>query len=201
MSDIWFSADLHLGHENILRYNDRRFSSIKEHDDYIIDRWNSTVNSKDTGYILGDYAWRDHNKFIARMHGHKILILGSHDKMSQINAAQFTAIYPGMHITTLNGVPFVMTHCAMKTWERSHYGSINLYGHSHGRITEQPYAKQMDVGVDVQDDYTPFSLEFILYKMSLKQEGDKPNDEILRAVVKENKDNNARLLSEWRNHG
>jgi calcineurin-like phosphoesterase family protein len=211
MSNTWFTSDLHLGHDKnqkgfggIIMHANRPFATIEEHDEYLISRWNTVVQKDDDVWILGDFAWRNHNKYVARLKGKKYLILGSHDKMTQINKAQFSEVHVGMAIRNFPSatMPFILTHCAMRVWERSHYGSINLYGHSHGRLVEYPYSCQMDVGVDVSDNYTPFPLEFILYKMSLKHSDDstRPSEEELRQRVQENRDNNIKLLDEWRRH-
>jgi calcineurin-like phosphoesterase family protein len=46
----------------------------------------------------------------------------------------------------------------MRVWNKSHYGSIMLHGHSHGSL---PGTNQsLDVGVDCWD-YTPVTLEQI----------------------------------------
>lgn len=42
---IRFISDLHLGHEN-LAVNLRGFSSAIEHDEYLIECWNSVVTNK-----------------------------------------------------------------------------------------------------------------------------------------------------------
>jgi calcineurin-like phosphoesterase family protein len=50
MSIVRFIADLHLSHENMAKR--RGFSTIEEHDEHIIEKWNSVA--KDITYILGD---------------------------------------------------------------------------------------------------------------------------------------------------
>ena len=46
----------------------------------------------------------------------------------------------------------------MRVWNKSHYGSWELYGHSHGTL--EPIGKQLDVGVDTNNFY-PYSFEDI----------------------------------------
>jgi calcineurin-like phosphoesterase family protein len=52
MSIVRFIADLHLSHENMAKR--RGFSTIEEHDEHIIEKWNSVVHKRDITYILGD---------------------------------------------------------------------------------------------------------------------------------------------------
>ena len=53
----YFISDLHLGHKNVLKFDNRPFINIEEHDKTIIDNWNSKVNDNDDVYVLGDISW------------------------------------------------------------------------------------------------------------------------------------------------
>jgi len=53
---IWFTADTHLGHENVIRYNPRPFSSTAEMDEALIENWNQVVQPDDAVYHLGDFT-------------------------------------------------------------------------------------------------------------------------------------------------
>ena len=169
MSDFVFS-DTHFGHgghdgtEGILKFTDRGFATIQEHDDYIIETCNKTVSRKDRLIIVGDFAWTNHSHYLNRLNGKKVLILGSHDKMSQLDKQQFTEIHQ-LYNTKINDHFFVFSHCAMRTWERKHYGSINIHGHSHGRMPPIPNIRQMDVSVDVLPGMAPLPIEYIIWRM------------------------------------
>lgn len=58
----------------------------------------------------------------------------------------------------------VMSHYAMRVWNKSHHGSIMLHGHSHGSLPSYDNYRTMDVGYDVRP--TPFSLDEIVDIMS-----------------------------------
>jgi calcineurin-like phosphoesterase family protein len=64
-----------------------------------------------------------------------------------------------LHVTSQEGIPLVLCHYAMRTWNRSHYGAIQLYGHSHGNLPGD--SQSCDVGVDCWG-FRPVSLEEIL---------------------------------------
>ena len=49
---IYFTADTHFGHENVIRFCDRPFSSANEMDEAMIANWNARVRGNDTVYIL-----------------------------------------------------------------------------------------------------------------------------------------------------
>lgn len=82
---MFFTADLHLGHDAIRTLAPRPFDSVEEMDQTIIDRWNDTVGADDEVFILGDYALGDRQKALSRlteMAGAKYLIVGNHDRPS-----------------------------------------------------------------------------------------------------------------------
>jgi len=61
MSNVHFISDLHLGHKNMAIK--RGFSSVLEHDEYIILQWNKKVHKNDVTYILGDVTMETHNNY------------------------------------------------------------------------------------------------------------------------------------------
>ena len=43
---IFFTSDLHFGHENVLRFDNRPFETVEEMDDELIKRWNDKVGKR-----------------------------------------------------------------------------------------------------------------------------------------------------------
>src|SRR5579863_2896472 len=79
----WFTSDTHFGHTNIIRYCNRPFKDAGEMDRAMVENWNALVKPEDTIYHLGDVSFSspDRTKHIlSNMNGHKILILGNHDR-------------------------------------------------------------------------------------------------------------------------
>ena len=56
MINTWFTADFHLGHQNIIRYCNRPFHSTSEMDEAILGNLNSLVRQDDVLYFLGDFC-------------------------------------------------------------------------------------------------------------------------------------------------
>ncbi|MFW3388389.1 UNVERIFIED_CONTAM: hypothetical protein RF648_20585, partial [Kocuria sp. CPCC 205274] len=56
MAEVYFLGDTHFGHRNILNFRSQ-FKSIKEHDDYIIDRINKTTTKRDKLILTGDICF------------------------------------------------------------------------------------------------------------------------------------------------
>jgi Calcineurin-like phosphoesterase len=56
MPNIWFTADFHLGHKNIIRYCHRPFDSVEAMNCAILERLNGAVKANDVLYFLGDFC-------------------------------------------------------------------------------------------------------------------------------------------------
>jgi calcineurin-like phosphoesterase family protein len=159
---IWFTADTHFNHDNILRYCNRPFDTVEEMDEKIISNWNSIVSEDDTIYHLGDFCFGNTNKYLSRLRGNIIRLKGSHDK--DIQQPYMIVIEPeGLKDEYGNQRTIVLCHYALRVWEKSHYASYHLFGHSHGKLP--PMGLSFDVGID-SNNFFPYSLADIETKMS-----------------------------------
>ena len=84
---IFFTSDLHISHENILKFEPYRkkylkCENINEHDKAIIGSWNSIVKDDDIVYVLGDLGFdrSSERQYVNQLKGIKILIRGNHDQ-------------------------------------------------------------------------------------------------------------------------
>jgi len=66
-----------------------------------------------------------------------------------------------------NDQTIIMCHYAFRVWDKAHFGSWNLFGHSHGTLPCSDTQAQYDVGVD-NNNYTPVSYEEIKRIMTRK---------------------------------
>ena len=165
---VWFTADTHWHHKNILKHCPNRpemggfdIDDVDAHDKWLIEQWNSTIGKKDIVYIVGDFAFGSPyhvKRLLDKLHGKKFLILGNHDassdktelvnyfeKITQIHCPVFRkSNYEWLD----EDFQVILCHYAMVTWPGKHYGSVMVHGHSHGRLNE--YNNSMpDLRVDV----------------------------------------------------
>jgi len=174
MNNIFFTADLHLGHEAIIKFANRNFNTVEEHDDALIANYNSVVGRKDITYILGDLAWKNHRHYIHALNGKKVLIVGNHDKMSIEDYNLFTEVHFVKELK-YNKQKIFLSHYPHKSWSGSCHCNKpdsnflgHLYGHCHGRMAEDRMA--FDVGVDVWN-LKPVDIETVIEKFKwLKQQ-------------------------------
>lgn len=179
----------------------RDFDTLEEHNQALVDNINQLVKPNDILYCLGDWSFGGYANieiFRKQLNCKTIhLILGNHDQhiepIDSIYRPLFSSVqhYKELSLkipTTKSGkfgkTKFILSHYAMRVWNKSHHGSIMLYGHSHGTLDEmQPtFAnptwigdnyfiknyKTMDVGIDTNNLY-PYHLDEILEIMKNKE--------------------------------
>lgn len=179
----YFIADLHLGHKNVLSFDNRPFKTIEEHDNTIVKNWNNTVGIDDDVYILGDVSWHRSTKTIEIMrslNGNKHLIKGNHDGKILKNRElrkEFVEIVDYKELSLPDGKGIVLCHYPIPCFKNHYYGWHHLYGHVHNSYEhnlmkrvryemEELYTtpcEMYNVGVMIpQMEYTPKTLEEIL---------------------------------------
>jgi len=144
----FFTADTHFGHMGIISSCKRPFANADAMDEALIAQWNAVVGSGDEVWHLGDFAFRSAkapDAYLSRLRGRKHLIWGNHDA-PQVRESALWASSQQMAEIGLNGHRIIMLHYAMRSWPKSHHGSIHLYGHSHGNLPSD--RQSLDVGVD-----------------------------------------------------
>lgn len=177
MPKVLFTSDLHFGHKNILRFDNRPFTSVEEMDEALIRNWNAKVSDEDTVYVLGDISWYNDEttaKIFNSLKGHKILIKGNHDRVHGQVRRCFDEIADYKEITLDGNKHIVLCHYPITFFNRHHYGSYMFYGHVHNShewqmVDNYRYElEQLDikcnaynVGVMVQN-YEPVTFEEVL---------------------------------------
>ncbi|WP_461509013.1 metallophosphoesterase [Rhodopirellula baltica] len=138
---IWFTADTHFNHPEIIGYSRRPFASAQEMDKTMVQRWNAAIHPGDTVYHLGDFAltWgRDDAGLVdsplVRLNGTKHLISGNHDRREVCKSRGWAKVSPYHEIKVDTGGPakhrIVMCHYALRIWNGMRTGAWLLYGHS-----------------------------------------------------------------------
>lgn len=195
MSELWFTADLHLGHGNIIKYCQRPHLSAEEslrakedsrggwkvsretvlrHDAALIDEINERVGKGDTLWILGDFSLspiEDARAYRDRIRCRTVnFVRGNHDLPSY--DALFDHVIDQGTIKHC-GRKIWLNHYPMRSWDKAFHGSWHLYGHVHGRLQEEdaanPKLLAKDVGVDA-NDFRPVSFDEVVVYMEPREE-------------------------------
>ena len=143
----YYISDLHLLHENVLRFDNRPFETIENMQETIVNNWNRKVTNGDTVYILGDVSMRgkkeDLISLVATLKGRKVLVKGNHDDVSDYRYQQLyyeIVDYKEIH-DAVDGQNYdlVLCHYPIFSWKKMGRGIILLYGHTHDSAEDKYY--------------------------------------------------------------
>ncbi|MCI9023900.1 MAG: hydrolase [Dorea sp.] len=137
----YYIADMHLGHENIIAFDNRPFRSVNEMNRVLMDNWNRKVGQDDDVYILGDFSYcseTDPVWYLEQLKGTKHLIQGNHDGhlLRSGNAGKYLASVDKMLHITDGGEHIVLCHFPIAEWNGFSHGSWHIYGHIHGNVSK-----------------------------------------------------------------
>ena len=182
---IFFTSDTHFGDARILRTAKRPFPSIGAHDEALIERWRATVRPDDEVWHLGDFApgydAARVGELLTLLPGRKHLITGNNDDENTRRHEGWASVGAYLELT-VDETTCVLCHYAFRTWFRMGKGSVDLHGHSHGKL--KPLTRQFDVGVDVWD-YRPVTIETMLGSRRRKKAPVKLKEVVKKALPKE----------------
>lgn len=182
--NVWLTSDCHFSHRNILKLGKGRpFDNIEEHDQALMDNWNSVVAPGDVVYVLGDMFFTLDMGYmeyvLGQLNGSKHLILGNHDRtkiqayLLNKNLWQSIRDNNSINCTLANGktIRVIMSHYPILEFNGAYRQCyMHAYGHIHD-ITNYDYIyrelgfKAVNVGVDVSgnivntDPFTPVNIE------------------------------------------
>ncbi len=184
---IYFTADTHFFHNNIIKHCDRPFAAQEEMNRVLIANWNAKVRKDDEIYIMGDLTLKGIsyvNELVPKLNGKKYLIRGNHDLFTDkegLTSDMFEWIkdYYELHY---EGTMFTMSHYPFVSWNERIRGAIHLHGHIHAKDTYNienavngHYC--FDVGVDANNFY-PVSIDEIIELTKVNPCGEKSDDDL-----------------------
>ena len=168
---IYFTADQHFYHKNIITSTNRPFSNEDEMNRVLIQNWNNTVSFEDDVYILGDFTMKGPelaSSILYGLKGKKHLICGNHDgfvNRASFDRSLFVSIQDYLEIVYFN-TKFILSHYPMVEWNDYYKGSIMLHGHQHNHEDYNMENRKnglwrYDVGVDA-NHMTPVSADEVI---------------------------------------
>lgn len=154
MRNIWVISDTHFGHENIIKYCNRPFSSLSDMNETLVDNWNKTVKDGDIVYHLGDVYFGLQGKVLERLKGRKRLILGNHDEGKDTYLHKYFQkilvwrMFPEFKL--------LLTHVPVHEGTLGGKVQVNVHGHIHDKVINDKRYKNVSVE---QTNYIPVHIE------------------------------------------
>lgn len=133
----------------------------------------------DTVYVIGDFACRsaDPKKYADACNGHKILLLGNHDRKPLKNpgyAACFDNVQDIMEIS-LDGRRLVLCHYPMAEWPGYYQGAWMIYGHIHNHADSEAFRylerqeRALNAGADIVQFAPATFEELVMHNRAFKE--------------------------------
>ena len=141
---IYYTSDLHFGHDRVIQMDQRPFSDVDEMDHALIERWNARVRDGDDVYVIGDFCYRSKHPadwYLRQLRGKKHLIVGNHDGKTLKNPEAMAYFETVQQIASIDddGRWVIMCHYPMLEWPGSRRHSYHIYGHIHNRMNQAHY--------------------------------------------------------------
>jgi len=173
-SKIYFTSDMHFGHEAILKYCNRPFANVEEMNQKLIENWNKKVPEDGIVFNLGDFAWGGYpfwKSMREQLNGKIILIKGNHDEknLTQTGAQELFEFVTYQMKIQIEGRKIYLNHYPFLCYAGTYRDANGLEYQAFGHVHSGPGAKgmdierlsmlfptQYDVGVD-NNNYEPIS--------------------------------------------
>ena len=140
----YFISDLHFGHFNAIRFDDRPFETVAEMNEKLLENINTRLTKNDDLFILGDVAMKEDIalEYLKQMNCKKHLILGNHDSYKSIaNSSLCDEIVTYKRFRVFDKrfhdefgrdyIEVILSHYPFMNWDKQMYGAIHLFGHIH----------------------------------------------------------------------
>lgn len=190
---IFFIADTHFGHKNIIKYCTRPYETVDEMDEDLIEKWNRKVGKLDTVYIIGDFVWNKNKVpyYAEILNGKKILVTGNHDetwttKKDHPNFSCFEEV-TDYKFDSIKDRPVTLCHYPMVEWRNCRkddapYIGYLIHGHIHNNYSDEyrymlRRYNALNAGADV-NGFEPVTFEEMVennlhFKLSVLNDEDK----------------------------
>jgi calcineurin-like phosphoesterase family protein len=133
----------------------RGFESVQEHDEAIVNNWNSKATNRTTGFLLGDNVFGyggevEFKKLMSRLNFRRLFIMsGNHqagwkqvfeslkDNTYYVDGSYSKEVFfvPNYLEAYVNGQPIVCCHYPVLSWNGAGKGSWMLFSHVHGSLS------------------------------------------------------------------
>ena len=177
--EVFFVADTHFYHRNIIKYCNRPWNSgvdsegniivtdtdVEQMNEEIVKRWNSIVSKDSIVWHLGDFSFggkENAEKIFPQLNGRINLVMGNHDhyKLKWYYDLGFNRVYDRKVIID----DFIILSHAPLMFLNENSPFYNIYGHVHDSPAYQTWSKTGCCVCVERHDYTPVSLKKIKVK-------------------------------------
>jgi calcineurin-like phosphoesterase family protein len=182
--NVHFISDCHFSHDRKWLVEPRGYSTIEEHDEGLIEKWNKQVEPHDVVWSLGDFiflkgAEERMEKIIRRLNFSTLYMLNGnhvagikqlkekHGRQYWMEDQQRMVEFRGDYQEIIvDGRGIVLSHYPILSWNGQAGGSVCIFGHVHSNLNNTPigelYFKSRAIDVGVENFGRPVSFKEII---------------------------------------
>lgn len=171
---IWFISDLHLGHDKPFILGPRKYANVTEAYEHTFKMLHEHIGPNDIVFNLGDavigakartsefanrllrfpckaqyYIWGNHNAGMQELYDSCRFDLGLLNDDIEIYPLNFPGTpfhFMGHRMeATIDGIPLVMDHYPIESWNHIGKGAFMIHGHCHRNLKENADMKRVDI--------------------------------------------------------
>lgn len=164
MPETYICADLHFNHKNIIAYENRPWLNPDAMNWGLINNWNNTVSKEDKVFVLGDVGFCGKDKMkelVSQLNGHKILIMGNHDRSHPVSWWQEVGFEMVSRWPIIYHEHFVLMH-EPPTYFNEATPYFYIYGHVHGCPDYQDHTEHSACVSIERLDYKPAKFDDVV---------------------------------------
>jgi len=153
-TNIFFTSDWHLGHANVIKFDQRPFRDLDHMHSVLINNYNSSVTDNDVCYFLGDVGFAKGDvvkEIISKLNGTKVLLLGNHDKNTFSMYDQGFDVVLNTAVFYLDDKRISMSHCPLPGIKREDV--TGMKGAQEGENWHGEFKNQRFTSYDMTVDY------------------------------------------------
>lgn len=176
MKKTFIIADTHFGDPSIIVSIGRDFKTVKEMDDFMIEKWNSVVSLEDDIIVAGDFIRKDDKEYVEnilkRLNFHTLeLVVGNHDTEKLIDIMRdYSKNINIYNYPIVKDNFWIISHEPMFVNERTVW--INIFGHVHNNPSYRDVSSRSMCISAERLDYIPIEWEKVkesVIKVSRKE--------------------------------
>jgi len=146
---MFATADMHMGHSNILIYSNRPFRNCDDMNRQFIDNWNMRVKPEDLVFHVGDFVFKSGpncakaEDWIKKLNGNIIFIKGNHDNNNSLK-------------TYIDSVDITYANRRIRLVHKPEHADptkdINIVGHVHNKWKIRTFKEHYDIIEKIQSE-------------------------------------------------
>lgn len=134
-TNIFFTSDWHVGHANVIKFDERPFEDLMVMHRVLLNNYNASVGPEDICYFLGDMVMGGNEgraelkRMLDLMNGTKVLVKGNHDfSNNTMYELGFDVVMNSASLVIAQEL-VTLTHCPLRGIKRE--DTSGFPGHEH----------------------------------------------------------------------